>query len=159
MTRCVFTTRSPEETLALARRLGDQLRPGDVIALSGPLGAGKTVFTKGIAEALGIAALRVTSPTFTLVHQHAGRLTLFHLDAYRLKGEHDLEALGADELLFGDGVCVIEWADRVHAILPPERLDVQIDLAGASERTITFTGHGDRAATLAQSFLDSRNED
>ena len=149
----VITTCSPSETQALGRRLGERLRPGDVVALYGSLGAGKTVLTKGIAEGLGISSLHVTSPTFVLVHEHTGRLRLFHLDAYRLKSGEDLDALGVDEILFGDGVTVIEWADRVSSILPAERLDIEIELSGTEARRVSLSATGARGEQLARELV------
>jgi len=109
-----LVTHGPEETLALGRRLGRLLGAGDVVALSGPLGSGKTTLTKGLAEGLDVEEPRwVTSPTFVLIHEYPGRVPVYHVDAYRLAGASDAEALGVDELFFGDGVTIVEWADRI----------------------------------------------
>jgi len=136
-------TRSREETLALGRRLGELLGPGDVLALRGPLGSGKTTLTKGIAEGLGVEEPRwVTSPTFVLVHQYEGRVPVYHIDAYRLRGPADAEALGMEEMFFGDGVAIIEWAERIEAALPPERLEITLEIAGEEEREIALTAVG-----------------
>jgi len=145
-----ITTNSIEHTREVGRVLGKSLKPGDIVALSGPLGAGKTLLTKGIADGLGVDPSRVTSPTFNLIHEYSGRLTLFHLDAYRLLGEHDLEVMGIDEIFFGDGVCVVEWADRVSGILPTDRLDVEIEIADASSRQMIFRPYGPRHTDLLQ---------
>ena len=110
---------SPAETIALARTLAATLRRGDVLALSGDLGAGKTHFVKGLAAGLGTAA-SVTSPTFTLLHEYpGGRLPLYHFDFYRLDDADEALGIGLDEYLDGDGVCVIEWAEKFPALLPP----------------------------------------
>ena len=115
----VITTNSPDETIELGRRLGRLLGPGYVVALTGELGAGKTCLTKGIALGLGVADARaVRSPTFVLISEYRGRLTLYHVDAYRLHGPADFEALGATEILTSGAVTVIEWADRVEGALP-----------------------------------------
>ncbi|MBM4038813.1 MAG: tRNA (adenosine(37)-N6)-threonylcarbamoyltransferase complex ATPase subunit type 1 TsaE [Planctomycetes bacterium] len=136
-------TRSREETLALGRRLGELLGPADVLALRGPLGSGKTTLTKGIAEGLGVEEPRwVTSPTFVLVHQYEGRVPVYHIDAYRLRGPADAEALGMEEMFFGDGVAIIEWAERIEAALPPERLEITLEIAGEEEREIALTAVG-----------------
>jgi len=148
MNAFTLVTRSPEETLALGSSIGTLLEPGDVIALNGPLGAGKTVLVKGIGRGLGLDPAEVTSPTFTLIQQYRGRLTLFHLDAYRLSGGSDLDALGVDELLFGDGATVIEWADRVADILPEARLDVQLEHVDEHTRRTAFRPLGLRATAL-----------
>ena len=110
---------SPAETIALARTLAATLRRGDVLALSGDLGAGKTHFVKGLATGLGTAA-SVTSPTFTLLHEYpGGRLPLYHFDFYRLDDADEALRIGLDEYLDGDGACVIEWAEKFPALLPP----------------------------------------
>lgn len=113
-----------EDTRAIARSLGAVLAPGDVVALTGDLGAGKTVFCKGLGEALGIAPDRVTSPTFTIVTEHAGRLPFRHIDAYRLSSAREAEDIGLDELFRGDGVCVVEWAEKIGILLPNDRIQV-----------------------------------
>ena len=110
---------SPAETIALARTLAATLRRGAVLALSGDLGAGKTHFVKGLAAGLGTAA-SVTSPTFTLLHEYpGGRLPLYHFDFYRLDAADEALKIGLDEYLDGDGACVIEWAEKFPALLPP----------------------------------------
>jgi tRNA threonylcarbamoyladenosine biosynthesis protein TsaE len=144
-------TRSPEETLDLGRRLGRAAAAGDVIALVGELGAGKTVLAKGLAEGLGAAAARdVVSPTFVLCREYLeGRLPFYHLDAYRLRGAADLEAIGASELLGSGGLAAIEWADRAPQSLPPDHLEVQLEVVGLHRR-LTFTAHGPQAARLLE---------
>lgn len=138
-----IVSESPEETVSIGRVLGRLAEPGTVIALTGPLGAGKTVLAKGIAEGAGVADPReVTSPTFVLVHEYEGRLPIRHVDAYRLSGAEDLAALGSDEMFFGDGLCIIEWADRAAAALPDERLDVVLEHAGPARRRLAFSARG-----------------
>lgn len=151
---------SLEDTIAFGRRLGELLGPGDVVALRGPLGSGKTTLTKGLAEGLGVPQPRwVTSPTFVLVHQYQGRLPVYHIDAYRLRGPADAEAIGTDEMFFGDGVTIVEWAERIEAALPPERLEITLEIVGEQEREITLRPLGARAeslaATLASAMRDS----
>jgi len=115
------------------------------VALRGPLGSGKTTLTKGLAVGLGVEESRwVTSPTFVLVHEYPGRLPVYHIDAYRLKGPADAEALGTDELLFGDGVAIIEWAEKILGALPEERLDVAMEIVGENERALTLGPNGER---------------
>lgn len=111
------TTQSAAETRALAGELAAGLRVGDVLALHGELGAGKTCFIQGLAAALGVREA-VSSPTYTLVHEYAGRVPLYHLDLYRLRGADEALAMGLDEWLEGDGVTVIEWAERAAEVLP-----------------------------------------
>ena len=139
------TTQSREETLALGRALGSLLRAGDVVALCGPLGSGKTTLTKGIAEGLGVEEPRwVTSPTFVLVHEYEGTVPVYHLDAYRLRGSADAEALGTEEMFFGDGVAIVEWAERIPDALPDERLNMTLAIAGETSREFTFEPVGER---------------
>ena len=110
---------SAEETIAHGHAIAATLRRGDVLALCGDLGAGKTHFVKGLAAGLGATA-SVTSPTFTLIHEYpGGRLPLFHFDFYRLDEEDEALKIGLDEYLDGDGACVIEWAEKFPALLPP----------------------------------------
>jgi tRNA threonylcarbamoyladenosine biosynthesis protein TsaE len=121
-----FTTRSREETASLGEALAEGLRPGDVVAMDGDLGAGKTAMTSGIARGLGVRGA-VSSPTFTLLIEHGAgsrRLALHHFDAYRLSGSAEFLALGFDEVLDGDGVSVVEWAERVREALPPTAIHV-----------------------------------
>ena len=135
-------------THAVAARLAALLRPGDVVGLQGDLGAGKTTFVQGLARALGVPS-PVSSPTFTLLHEHAGgRLALFHGDAYRLAGPADLADLGWDDILRAGGVAVIEWADRIADALPDERLDIQLAEADGGGRRITLMGRGARWSEL-----------
>lgn len=138
-------TRSRDETIAFGQRLGALLRAGDVLALSGPLGSGKTTLTKGLAAGLGVEEPRwVTSPTFVLVHEYEGRVPVYHVDAYRLRGPDDAEALGADELFGGDGVAIIEWSDRIQAALPSERLDIVMTAIEETVRELTLVPRGAR---------------
>ena len=114
-------TSGAEQTWRLGCVVGRQARPGDVYLLSGPLGAGKTCFTQGLARGLGVEGY-VRSPTFVLMTRHQGRLTLHHIDLYRIGGAAEAWDLGLDEQLFGGGVCVIEWAERAEELLPEEAL-------------------------------------
>ena len=139
-----FTTHSPDGTAALARVIADRLRGGEVIALVGELGSGKTCFCKGLAQGLGIDPNGVTSPTFVLVNEYQGRLHVYHFDAYRLAGEEEMAALGCQEMFAGRGVCLVEWADRVAGCLPEDRLTVRLEHAGLSERTLQFSTGGPR---------------
>jgi tRNA threonylcarbamoyladenosine biosynthesis protein TsaE len=146
MSRNAWTveTHSPEETLDLGRRIGRAARAGDVLALLGDLGAGKTVMAKGLAEGLGAASAReVTSPTFVLCREYlGGRLPLYHFDAYRLHGAVDLEQIGAPEIFGGDGLSAIEWADRAPQVLPADHLEVQLEVMGDAARRLSFTPLG-----------------
>ncbi len=146
----VTESASVAETLALGRRLGAAARPGDVVALVGGLGTGKTRLAKGMAEGLGAARARdVTSPTFVLCHEFLdGRIPFYHLDAYRLKGSAALAAIGADEMLDGDGLAALEWADRAPEALPDDFLEVRLEVAGPDSRRLTLTAHGPGSARL-----------
>ena len=131
-----FTSNSPEDTLAIARALGAVLRPGDVVALTGDLGAGKTFFCKGVGEALGIPPDRIVSPTFTIVTEHAGPVPLTHIDVYRLSNAREADEIGMRELLPGDGVCLVEWAEKIEELLPTDCIQVTFTISGDDRREI-----------------------
>jgi tRNA threonylcarbamoyladenosine biosynthesis protein TsaE len=137
------TTRSPEETRTLGAALAPSLLPGDVISLTGDLGAGKTVFVQGIGAALGVQQ-RITSPTFTLVHEYEGRYQILHLDVYRLESFQEVLDLGFEELLDPAAVLVVEWGEAVRPLLPPRHLQIELRTSAAeeSQRDITFLPHG-----------------
>lgn len=128
-------TASAEETLALGRRLAEYLEPGDVVALSGDLGAGKTHLVKGIAGAFGVAPEAVTSPTFTIVQEHAEG-ALLHLDLYRIEGDDEAARLGLDELLDGDAVALVEWPERAARWLPSRTVWLRLTHLGGDRRRI-----------------------
>lgn len=136
-----FCSASPADTFEFGRRIGARARPGDVFALVGPLGAGKTQLVKGLAAGLGATDDRdVCSPTFVLVTEHAGRLRLYHLDAYRLDGARPLEAIGFDELCGSGGVVAVEWADRVRALMPEETVWIEIEPRTDGARELHVSG-------------------
>ena len=142
------------ETEAVGRRLGSLLFPGAVVALVGPLGAGKTHLVRAIAEGLGIANPdMVSSPTFVLIQEYQARLPIYHFDAYRLSHSRDFADLGVHEYYESDGVCLIEWADKVRDVLPAEYLEIHISINGEESRRLEITPRGERydalAATLA----------
>jgi tRNA threonylcarbamoyladenosine biosynthesis protein TsaE len=133
----IHVTHSEEETIALARQLARDLRPGDVVLLSGHLGAGKTAFVRGLAEGLGIDPGEVSSPTFTLVHEYrGGRLTLYHADLYRLE-RAATDDLGLEEMGVKDGVLAVEWADRLTHTMAGAT-DVRIQLVDDTTRRIAI---------------------
>jgi tRNA threonylcarbamoyladenosine biosynthesis protein TsaE len=140
---------SPAATRAVGARLGAVAEPGDVIALVGPLGAGKTELTRGIARGLAVEE-PVSSPSFVLVAEHAGRVPLFHVDCYRLAGAEDALAAGILDDRAAEGVTVIEWADRLGEALPPGRLEIAIDGAGRSPRTLMLRATDARHARLLE---------
>ena len=131
-----FYTESAEQTIGLGEKIGSFLRPGDIIALQGTLAAGKTTITKGIAHALGIAE-DITSPTFTLISVYEGRLPLYHMDVYRLEGSADFSDLGAEEMLYGNGICVIEWSEKIMDELPSRTIIIKLS-AENEKRTVTI---------------------
>ncbi|MDQ1336545.1 MAG: tRNA threonylcarbamoyladenosine biosynthesis protein TsaE [Thermodesulfobacteriota bacterium] len=134
-------TSSGEETIGLGQRLGAHLREGDVVALAGDLGSGKTWFTKGLALGLGVRPDEVvTSPSFALMNAYEGRCTLFHIDVYRLETASDFLNAGLDDFLHGNGVAVMEWADRWPEILPERHLKVRIAILSERSREITLSG-------------------
>ena len=140
---------SLDETMAFGHRLGPLLFPGAVLALVGPLGAGKTHLVRAIAEGLGIRDSRVVnSPTFVLIQEYSARLPMYHFDAYRLNTEPEFFDLGIHEYFAGDGVCLVEWADRVPGCLPDELLWIRIEVMGEQSRRITLEGFGVRYAEL-----------
>jgi tRNA threonylcarbamoyladenosine biosynthesis protein TsaE len=151
-------SQSVAETLALGRRLGRAARAGDVVALLGDLGAGKTHLAKGIAEGLGAAAAHeVASPTFVLCREYLdGRIPFYHFDAYRLRSAADLEAIGSADIFTGDGLSAVEWADRTPGALPADHLEVRLTVTSEHARRMTFTPHGPHAARLlaAMSEID-----
>ena len=138
------TTATPDETAAVGETLGRSLGPGDVVALYGELGAGKTCFVQGVARGLDVAS-HATSPTFVLVNEYRGRLPVHHVDAYRTSSLTELIDLGLLDLMGGDGVTLIEWADKAEPLLPVRTVRVRIDGVGDEPRAIRIE-YGQRAA-------------
>ena len=136
MTHSVIAA-TAEETAAAGERLAASLGPGDVVALTGDLGAGKTCFVQGLARGLGVTS-GATSPTFVLINDYRGRLPVHHVDVYRTQHLTELLEIGLDERLEGPGVTLIEWADRCEALLPPRTVHVHIDGVGDEPRRITI---------------------
>ena len=154
-----LSSHSIARTQAIGRALGRLLEPGDVIALVGQLGAGKTCLTRGIAEGVGANPDIVTSPTFVLINEYQGFIPLYHFDAYRLRSADDMHALGCEEYFDGNGACLIEWADRVEECLPDEHLRVTIEVSGPAERTIRFEPRGERYRELVEKLKKAIEED
>lgn len=138
--RWTLLSRTPEETFRLGEDFGKRALGGEVIALIGPLGAGKTLFVKGLGKGLAIPESSISSPTFVLMHTHEGRLPLYHIDLYRLESKAAIEAIGLDEFVEGNGVAAVEWADKGEGLLPPESLKIEISYAPVDPPT----GSGDR---------------
>lgn len=135
----LFRSQSPEETARLAERLGRRLAPGSVVALYGELGSGKTCFIQGLVRGLGVPD-HASSPTFVLIHEYRGRHPVSHVDCYRVSNLEELLDLGIEELLDGDGVTVIEWAERLEPLLPSRTVRVWIEGVGDEPREIQIQG-------------------
>ena len=139
----IIETNSPEETFALGQKLGGQAKAGQIYTLNGDLGVGKTVFTQGIARGLGITEA-VSSPTFTIVQVYEeGRLPFYHFDVYRIGDIEEMEEIGYDDYFFGNGVCMIEWAELIEELIPENSIHVTIEKdleRGFDYRRITITG-------------------
>ncbi len=135
----LYTT-SSEQTIALGKKIGSFLKKGDILAMQGTLAAGKTTITKGIAESLGIDE-PITSPTFTLISEYYGTLPLYHMDVYRLDGPDDFVDLGTDDLLYGDGISIIEWSEKIMSELPKDVIIIKLEVPSLDkpeERRITI---------------------
>ena len=130
-----FTTSSAEETIELGKKIGRLLKKGDIIAMQGTLAAGKTTITKGIAQALGITET-ITSPTFCLISEYQGNMPLYHMDVYRLEGTEDFINLGTDDMLYGDGVSIIEWSEKIMDELPSSTIILKITPQDDGKRLI-----------------------
>ena len=153
-----FHAGSVEETVALALKLGRILQRGDNICLTGDLGTGKTAFTGGIAKALDIDGY-VTSPTFTIVNEYKGKLPLYHFDVYRIGDPDEMLETGYEDYINGDGITVIEWADLIEDILPPERIDVTLrkdDPDNPDSRQIIMHFRGEKTGSYERSLVNER---
>lgn len=135
----------PSETQHWGRRLGQVVQPGLVVGLIGPLGAGKTTFVRGVAEGAGVEPRSVTSPTFILIQEYDGRLPVYHFDTYRLEDPESFVDLGVDEYFFGDGVCLVEWADRFPECLPSDRLEIRFTTTGEDARRLDCLAIGEQS--------------
>ncbi|MHB8926215.1 MAG: tRNA (adenosine(37)-N6)-threonylcarbamoyltransferase complex ATPase subunit type 1 TsaE [Bacillota bacterium] len=145
-------TSSPGETEAFGRRLGEMLEPGDVVCLSGPLGAGKTCLARGILGGTG-ATGPVSSPTFVIIHEHPGRVPAYHIDAYRLECQDDAAALGLEEYLPGEGVSVVEWPENIPDFIPSDALWVRLERLpgdGSDRRSLAVSATGPRSERLLE---------
>ena len=146
-----ITTRSVEDTMEIARNIESEKFPNMIICLDGELGSGKTVFTKGLANALGINEV-ITSPTFTIIKEYLyGEMPLYHMDVYRLDG--NVDGIGIEEYFTKGGIVVIEWADTIKDILPKERLDIKIKVLDEDVRTLIIEPHGKAYEDLCEVVL------
>lgn len=141
----IFDSRSPKATFSLGRRLGERLAAGSVIALTGELGCGKTLFTRGVCVGLGVPERLVNSPTFAFVNEYKGRLPIFHIDLYRLTDIEDSFGIGILDYLnrAKSGVIIVEWAERMASLLPESYLKVEFEVTGPRQRQLVLTGYGD----------------
>lgn len=147
-------TANPESTFDWGRRLGTLVEPGLVVGLIGELGAGKTQFVKGVcAGALVPSDEMISSPTFVLIHEYQGRLPIYHFDTYRLPSAAAFAGLGVDEYFEGDGVCLVEWADRFVECLPDEWLEIRFVHRGPTERSLQFSCRGSRWSGLLEKLI------
>lgn len=144
---CTFITHSERETRELARQIANLLKRGDVLALEGDLGAGKTTFAQGLADGLGIER-KVDSPTFTIIKEYQGRYPFYHMDVYRLDGP-EVE-LGLEDYFYGDGICLVEWASRVEEVLPEETIWIHLHVQPDGDRQIHIQSTHSRALRLCK---------
>lgn len=133
-----YRTTTVEETIELGQRIGRLLHPGDILALQGTLAAGKTQLTKGIARGLNISE-PVTSPTFTIISEYYGRMPLYHIDVYRLNSSEDFLDLGVEDMLYGQGICIIEWSEKIMSELPMRTIQIHLAAQEDASRLITIT--------------------
>lgn len=143
-----YITKSVEKSLWLGNQLGRLLIQGDIIALIGDLGGGKTWFTKGLATGLGIEPNEVVSPTFTIANEYYGKYPLFHIDLYRVEHEQDLVSLDLDRYFLGEGIVVIEWADRCPGRLPDKRVQIEFKIIDETTREFKFYGLHERSRSI-----------
>jgi tRNA threonylcarbamoyladenosine biosynthesis protein TsaE len=151
MNKVVFHSKSPSETIRIGKSLGSLLMPGDVVALVGELGTGKTQLIKGLAAGVGVRkSTYLSSPSFTLINEYIGKLPFYHIDLFRLKSEREAGELGLDEYFQGGGITAIEWADKIPSLLPEEMLWIEIHYTGENKRSLEISGKGDRYYKLVE---------
>jgi tRNA threonylcarbamoyladenosine biosynthesis protein TsaE len=149
--KLTVTSRSSEETFLIGKIIGRNLIEKDIVALVGDLGAGKTCLAQGIARGLGVPdEYQITSPSFTLINEYQGRIMLYHFDLYRLSRASEMNDMGYEEYFFGEGVSVIEWADKMTGILPHESLFVLINYTDENERNIIISGQEKKIAMISE---------
>jgi len=144
-----------DASIALGRRIGQALEAGDVVALTGELGSGKTTLVKGVAAGLGVTdENQVRSPSFVIMYRYRGRCPVYHLDLFRLEDRDQVLDIGWDDLINGDAVVLVEWAQKVPGYLPQEFLEIDLEIADEDRRRIRFVGHGARYEALARELLE-----
>lgn len=129
---------SAAETELIAEAFSKEIREGDIVCLNGDLGAGKTHFVRGFVKGFGLHSDIVSSPTFTIINEYDGKLPVYHFDCYRLELFNEAIEIGAEEYFYGNGVCIIEWPDKIQEILPDHTIDIKINVTGKEEREIIF---------------------
>ena len=156
--KTVFQTKSALQTIRLGRRIGALLHPGDVVALAGELGAGKTQFIKGLAVGAGVGKpTYVSSPSFTLINEYPGKVPFYHIDLFRLESQKEAEGLGLEDYLHGGGITAIEWADKIPSLLPGEMLLIDIVYTGKNTRSIEMIGKGKRYEEFVNEVMSSES--
>ena len=148
-----FISKSPEETIDFGEHLARSFKEGDIVCFFGELGSGKTTFIKGIAKGLKISQTKVNSPTFVFMNAYQGRLPLFHFDLYRLNDIEGISSIGTDEFLYGDGISVVEWADRLGSLMPDEYLRVDLNHKTSDERVIQLSAKGHRYQKVIEKMI------
>jgi len=144
---------NPEETFLIGKIIGENLTVTDVVALIGELGTGKTCLTQGIARGIGIPErFQITSPSFTLINEYQGRVMLYHFDLYRLAGSRDIEVMEYEEYFFGEGVSVIEWADKIKDILPEQTLFISFKYLDENKREIVIFGDKQKVMKISDAL-------
>ena len=149
---------SAKKTIDIGKSLGKHLLPGSIICLTGELGAGKTWFIKGLAEGLGIKSKEIHSPTFIIIREHKGRIPLYHIDLYRIGFIDDIRDIGMEEIMYGNGVTAIEWAERISDVLPDERIDISLRWIDEKSRQIDITAFGVKHSKMLKEALVLINE-
>src|SRR4030066_2345618 len=143
MNKVVIQTKSASETIQIGKSIGSLLQPGDVVALVGELGTGKTQFIKGMATGVGVGKpTYISSPSFTLINEYPGRIPFYHIDLFRLEWEKEAEDLGLEDYFQGEGITAIEWADKIPSLLPKYMLFIHIAYAGKNTRSLEIIGKG-----------------
>jgi tRNA threonylcarbamoyladenosine biosynthesis protein TsaE len=154
-----FTTATPEETEALGGCIGSLLQPGFLLALRGDLGGGKTCFTRGVVAALAPeSAYLVASPTYAIMNSYPGGTPVYHFDFYRLTGDDDIAELGFEEFFYGDGVCVVEWSERLEELMPHDVLTLLFEYTGDDRRQITISGSGPKSKHLLEQLAERQHQ-
>jgi len=152
----LFQTKSTSDTIRIGKKVGSLLLPGDVLALVGELGTGKTQFIKGLAGGVGIGKpAYISSPSFTLINEYKGKIPFYHIDLFRLRAEKEAEVLGLEEYFQSGGITAIEWADRIPSILPREMLWIYISYTGENTRSLEIIGKGKRFEDLINRLIVS----